>query len=78
MKIVTRQVGPGNPVFIIAEAGINHNGDITTAKKMIKKASECGADAIKFQTIFPEELFSKSLNLNLYNFAKKLNSDVWI
>jgi len=75
MKIKNHQIGLGKPVFIIAEAGINHNGNIIIAKKMIKKASECGVDAIKFQTIFPEELFSKSLNLNLYNFAKKLSFD---
>lgn len=37
-------------VFIIAEAGVNHNGDVETAKKMIDAAVEAGADAIKFQT----------------------------
>ncbi len=73
MRIGTHQIGLGKPVFIIAEAGINHNGNILIAKKMIKKASECGVDAIKFQTIFPEELFSKSLNSNLYDFAKTLS-----
>lgn len=38
------------PVFIIAEAGVNHNGDINIAKKLVDVAVECGADAIKFQT----------------------------
>ena len=37
-------------VYIIAEAGVNHNGDVGTAKKMIDAAIECGVDAIKFQT----------------------------
>ena len=37
------------PAFIIAEVGINHQGDVEIAKKLIKKAKECGADAVKFQ-----------------------------
>ncbi len=42
--------------FIIAEAGVNHNGDISLAYKLIDVASECGADAIKFQTFKAENL----------------------
>lgn len=42
-------------VFIIAEAGVNHNGDIKLAKKLVDMAVECGADAIKFQTFKAEE-----------------------
>lgn len=42
-------------VYIIAEAGVNHNGDIDIAKKLIDMASECGADAVKFQTFKAEE-----------------------
>lgn len=42
-------------VYVIAEAGVNHNGDIEIAKKLIDMASECGADAIKFQTFKAEE-----------------------
>ena len=40
--------------FFIAEIGLNHNGNFTTAEKMIRKASQCGADAVKFQTFIPE------------------------
>lgn len=43
-------------VCIIAEIGVNHNGNIELAKKMIKSASECGVDAVKFQTFNTEEL----------------------
>lgn len=43
-------------VFIIAEAGVNHNGDINIAKKMIDVACEAGVDAIKFQTFKTEKL----------------------
>jgi N,N'-diacetyllegionaminate synthase len=45
--------------FIIAEAGVNHNGDIELAKKLIEKAAWAGADAIKFQSFKAEKLVSK-------------------
>ena len=45
--------------FIIAEAGVNHNGDLNIAKKMVDVASEAGADAVKFQTFKAERLVSK-------------------
>jgi N,N'-diacetyllegionaminate synthase len=45
--------------FIIAEAGVNHNGSLDMAKKMVKVAKECGVDAIKFQTFKAESLISK-------------------
>lgn len=47
-------------VFIIAEAGVNHNGSLKTAKKMIDAAVSAGADAIKFQTFKAEALVSKT------------------
>ena len=50
----------GKRVFIIAEAGVNHNGDIQTALKMIDAASASGVDAIKFQTFNTECLVTKS------------------
>ena len=46
-------------VYVIAEAEINHNGDFEVAKKMIKSASECGADCVKFQYIVAEEIAEK-------------------
>jgi N-acetylneuraminate synthase len=45
-------------VFIIAEAGVNHNGDIAIAKKLIDVAVEAGADAVKFQTFHAEQIVS--------------------
>ncbi|MEY8414984.1 N-acetylneuraminate synthase [Tissierella praeacuta] len=47
-------------VFIIAEAGVNHNGSIELAKELIDKASESGADAVKFQSFKAERLVTKS------------------
>ena len=54
-----------NKVFIIAEAGVNHNGSIDLAKKLIDAAVASGADAVKFQTFKAENLASK--------YAKKAN-----
>ena len=48
-----------NHVCVIAEAGVNHNGNIEIAKKMIDVAKEAGADYVKFQTFIPEKLVSK-------------------
>ena len=49
-----------NKVFIIAEAGVNHNGSIELAKKLIDVAVDAGADAVKFQTFKAENLVSKN------------------
>lgn len=51
-------IGEGQPVFVIAEAGVNHNGDMALARKLIDVAADAGADAVKFQTFTPEELVS--------------------
>lgn len=59
INIGGRKVGEGQPVFIVAEAGINHGGSIETARKMVKEAAKCGADAIKFQTYITEKRVDK-------------------
>jgi len=54
IKIGNRMVGDDHPVFVIAEIGINHNGSVELAKKMIRGAKEAGSDAVKFQKRTPE------------------------
>jgi N-acetylneuraminate synthase len=51
---------------IIAEVGVNHNGDVETAKKLIRRGSNAGADVIKFQTFTPESVVSKGTNKATY------------
>ena len=50
----------GDKIFIIAEAGVNHNGDIETANKLIDEAVEAGVDAVKFQTFNTDKLVTKN------------------
>jgi len=61
VKIAGKLIGKGEPCFIIAEAGVNHNGNINLAKKLIDVAKEVGADAVKFQTFKAKELVTKSV-----------------
>ena len=56
VKIEDFVIGTGNPCFIIAEAGVNHNGDMKLAHKLIDEAAEAGADAVKFQSFIAEDL----------------------
>ena len=54
VKIGNKLVGPGHPCYIIAEIGINHNGDIEIAKQLIEMSAEAGCNAVKFQKRTPE------------------------
>jgi N-acetylneuraminate synthase len=54
IKVGNRRVGEGEPVFIVAEIGINHNGSLDLARKMIEGAAAAGCDAVKFQKRTPE------------------------
>ncbi len=60
IEIGDRAVGPGRPCFVIAEAGVNHNGDLPTALRMVEAAADAGADAVKFQTFRAERLVTCS------------------
>lgn len=54
VEIAGRLIGPGQPCFVIAEIGINHNGDVNLARKLVAAADLAGCDAVKFQRRTPE------------------------
>ncbi len=58
MQIMNRITDENAPVFIIAEAGVNHNGSIALAKQLIDVAAKANTDAVKFQTFIAEEVVS--------------------
>jgi len=60
VKIGDGLIGDGSPCFIIAEAGVNHNGDVNLAKKLIDAAKKARADAVKFQTFKAENVVTKN------------------
>jgi sialic acid synthase SpsE len=61
-----RPIGAGHPPFIVAEAGINHNGRLDTAVDMVRAARETGADAIKFQTFKAAEFVADPRQVYTY------------
>ena len=70
IKIKNKKVGEKHPVFVIAEGGINHNGSVKVAKKLVLEASKIGSDAIKFQTFIASDL--TSTKSKYYKLFKKL------
>ena len=58
ITIGRRQLGAGAPVFVVAEIGMNHNGELDLARRMIAAAGDCGADAVKFQSFRTEAFLS--------------------
>jgi N,N'-diacetyllegionaminate synthase len=60
-KFCGKLLGQGQPAFILAEVGFNHNGDVELAKRMIESAANNGADAVKLQTFIAKEMVSNSL-----------------
>ena len=92
IEIAGRKVGPGNPCFIIAEAGSNHDGKIEQAYKLIDVAAEAGVDAVKFQLFSAEKIAARTkqdiaklrdefgkFGDNLFEFYKKLEMPVaWL
>ncbi len=84
MKIGQKQIGMDKPVFIIAEAGVNHNNKLSLAYKMVDIAIKSGADAIKFQTFLADNIqlknsikpgYQKSIKgRDYYNIIKNLET----
>src|ERR1700693_3913200 len=62
--------GPGHPCFVIAEAGVNHNGDLDLGRELVRAAADAGADAVKFQTFSAERLVTASAPKAAYQAAR--------
>jgi len=61
IKIGDKLIGDNHPCFIVAEAGVNHNGDIEKAKRLIDIAKDAAVDSVKFQTWITEKILTKSV-----------------
>ena len=76
-EIDGKQIGKGCEPFIIAEAGINHNGDMSLAKKMVLVAKESGVDAVKFQTFSAKEFIQdRSVTYTYKSQGKKITEPI--
>jgi N,N'-diacetyllegionaminate synthase len=60
IKLKGRTIGPGHPSYFIAEAGINHNGNLDMAMELVDVAADAGVDAVKFQTFNPDTVITKN------------------
>jgi len=70
LKISNKYIGKSFPTYFIAEAGLNHNGDVNLAKKMIDEAKNANSDAIKFQTYKSENFLTE--NSKYFDFFKNV------
>jgi len=81
IKIGNRSIGEGYPCFIIAEAGVNHNGQLSMAKKLVDAAVAAGVDAVKFQTFKAEGVVTDDVDVASYvkkNIGKNLKQQEMI
>lgn len=75
IRIENKIINQKSPSFFIAEAGVNHNGDLDTAKKLVDAAVEAGADAVKFQTFSTDRLIIKNTEKAKYQVNNTGNND---
>jgi N,N'-diacetyllegionaminate synthase len=74
VSVAGRRIGRGEPCFLVAEIGVNHNGDVDLARRLIASAADAGADAVKFQTWITDKVVADTAPLAAYQNAN-LGSD---
>ncbi len=72
LNIHNREIGPGRPVYIVAEMSANHNQDFDQAVKIVEAAKEAGADAVKLQTYTPD-----TLTIDCDNIHFRIKETIW-
>jgi sialic acid synthase SpsE len=74
ITINNREIGEGNPIYIVAEMGINHNGSLDIALKMVEEAAKSGVDAVKIQIVDADRNYAK--NSMSYTIFKKVELEI--
>lgn len=77
VRIGDQTITGDGEVYVIAEAGVNRNGDLTLAHDLVTAAARAGADAVKFQTFSPEKLVSRTADATPYQKDHGAQSDQW-
>ena len=77
IKIGNKKIGKDHECYIIAEIGSNFDGSLTKAKKLIKLAKDCGANAAKFQSFTTEKILSKKGFETKTTFQSRWKKSVW-
>ena len=72
LRIGRRLIDAGEPAYILAEIGINHEGDLGLARDMIDAAVSCGADGVKFQSFRAGDLVDKDASPEYYKLFKRV------
>lgn len=72
VEVARRRIGPGEAVFIVAEIGVNHNGDVGIAEALIDSAVSAGVDAVKFQSFRADSLLRRGTSLAPYQRASSV------
>ena len=71
ISIGDRKIGAGQPAYVIAEIGANHNGDLAMAKELIAEAKRVGCDCAKFQTFTADEFCADPDQIFTYNIRNR-------